>query len=151
MFGISEGKLVLHAIMVTRYGKDSIKESVNVLSEVFRQDKPIAMLWFSGLLIIEIDDIPSRGEKKYKVLEIKKGEVANFRMLSHNGLNRLRRRVYRANAHKMEPFKSEVLKGRLIYEGNLRWRRYFSFTSFEVWDYASNNEFDLIRNSIKSI
>ncbi|MBA4303259.1 MAG: hypothetical protein C0424_03430 [Sphingobacteriaceae bacterium] len=148
---VQNSKLVLNSITVRRYGNDSVIVPSNALSEVFRSKGPIVLDWFSGQLIIEMDDHTSRTDMKYKVLEVVKGQVTGSRVLNHHALNRLRRRVYKANAHKMQFLDLDDLKGEMYYAGKLRWRRHIPSKSYQIWDYASLNDFDLIKKAVKSI
>lgn len=150
-FSVQNSMLVINAITVRRYGNDSVIVPFNALSEVFRGEGPIVLDWFSGQLIIEMDYHTSRTDMKYKVMEVVKGHVTKVRVLNYDALNRLRRRVYKANAQKMEFFKLDDLKGEMFYAGRLRWRRHIPSKSYQIWDYASLNDFDLIRKAIKSI
>lgn len=150
-FSVQNSMLVINAITVRRYGNDSVIVPFNALSEVFRGEGPIVLDWFSGQLIIEMDYHTSRTDMKYKVMEVVKGHVTKVRVLNYDALNRLRRRVYKTNAQKMEFFKLDDLKGEMFYAGRLRWRRHIPSKSYQIWDYASLNDFDLIRKAIKSI
>lgn len=150
-FSVQNSMLVINAITVRRYGNDSVIVPFNALSEVFRGEGPIVLDWFSGQLIIEMNYHTSRTDMKYKVMEVVKGHVTKVRVLNYDALNRLRRRVYKANAQKMEFFKLDDLKGEMFYAGRLRWRRHIPSKSYQIWDYASLNDFDLIRKAIKSI
>lgn len=150
-FSVQNSMLVINAITVRRYGNDSVIVPFNALSEVFRGEGPIVLDWFSGQLIIEMDYHTSRTDMKYKVMEVVKGHVTKVRVLNYDALNRLRRRVYKANAQKIEFFKLDDLKGEMFYAGRLRWRRHIPSKSYQIWDYASLNDFDLIRKAIKSI